>query len=130
MYFLIWRQNKPTYLPTYDHQLVIQDVFPSSWYMKTISTLYICRMTLYCKIQVYLWSSGLVVKALDSALDSQSSDSEFKTTGWLQDQLSLSSFQGWLSEYQELLGTSGGVVKSKLSPRSGYVTLWQLNSIY
>ena len=37
---------------------------------------------------VNLWSNGLVVKALDS----QSGGPVFKTTGWLQDRLSLSSF--------------------------------------
>ena len=37
-----------------------------------------------------LWSNGLVVKALDS----QSRGPMFKTTGWLQGQLSLSSFRG------------------------------------
>ena len=41
-------------------------------------------------IKVNLWSNGLVVKALDS----KSRDPVFKTTGWLQGQLSLSSFQG------------------------------------
>ena len=47
-------------------------------------------------IDVYLppsfivWSNGLVVKALDS----QSRGPVFKTTGWLQGQLSLSSSRG------------------------------------
>ena len=36
------------------------------------------------------WSNGLVVKALDS----QSRGPVFKSTGWLQDRLSLSSFRG------------------------------------
>ena len=38
----------------------------------------------------YLWSYSLVVKALDS----QSRGPVFKTTGWLQGRLSLSSFRG------------------------------------
>ena len=46
--------------------------------------------------------NGLVVKALDS----QSRGSVFKTTGWLQGRLNLSSFRGRQSEYQELLGTN------------------------
>ena len=37
-----------------------------------------------------LWSNGLVVKALDSKFRGP----VFKTTGWLQGQLSLSSFRG------------------------------------
>ena len=44
---------------------------------------------------------GLVVKALDS----QSGDLVFKTTGWLYGQLSLSSFGGRPNEYQEILET-------------------------
>ena len=43
-----------------------------------------------CMNQMFLWSNGLVVKALDS----QSRGSMFKTTGWLQGQLSLSSLGG------------------------------------
>ena len=39
---------------------------------------------------VMLWSNGLVVKALDS----QSKSLVFKTIGWLQGRLSLSSFRG------------------------------------
>ena len=39
---------------------------------------------------VMLWSNGLVVKALDS----QSKGLVFKTIGWLQGRLSLSSFRG------------------------------------
>ena len=39
----------------------------------------------------YLWSNGLVVNPVDS----QSRSTVFKTTGWLQDWLSLSSFWGW-----------------------------------
>ena len=39
---------------------------------------------------VFLWSSGLVVKALDS----QSRDPVLNTTWWLQGRLSLSSFRG------------------------------------
>ena len=38
-----------------------------------------------------LWRNGLVVKALDS----QSRGLVFKSTGWLQVRLSLSSFRGW-----------------------------------
>ena len=45
--------------------------------------------------------SGLVVKVLDS----QSRGPMFKTTGWLQSRLSLSSFQGRSNEYQEFLET-------------------------
>ena len=44
---------------------------------------------------------GLVVKALDF----QSRGPAFKSTRWLQVQLSLSSFQGQSVDYQELLGT-------------------------
>ena len=43
-----------------------------------------------CMNQMFLWSNDLVVKALDS----QSRGSMFKTTGWLQGQLSLSSLGG------------------------------------
>ena len=39
----------------------------------------------------HLWSNGLVVNAVDS----QSRSTVFKTIGWLQDWLSLSSFWGW-----------------------------------
>ena len=55
----------------------------------------------------YIWSNGLVVKALDS----QSRGPLFKTTGWL---------QGPLSLFMELVPESSGnlVVKSKLLPRS------------
>ena len=38
----------------------------------------------------FLWSNGLVVKMMDS----RSRGSVFKTTGWLQGRLSLSSFRG------------------------------------
>ena len=48
-----------------------------------------------------LWSNGLVVKALDS----QSKGQGYKTTGWLQGRLNLSSFRGQSIEYLELLGT-------------------------
>ena len=47
------------------------------------------------------WSNELVVKVLDS----QSRGPRFKTTGWLQGQLSLSSFRGRSNEYLGLLGT-------------------------
>ena len=46
------------------------------------------------------WSNGLVVKALDS----QSKSPRFKTTGWLQGWLSLSSLRGRLNNYQEIPG--------------------------
>ena len=52
----------------------------------------------------FMWtlrSKGLVVKALDS----QSRVPVFKTTGWLQVRLSLSSLRGRSNEYQEYLGT-------------------------
>ena len=49
----------------------------------------------------YVFPVILVIKVLDS----QSRGPGFKTTGWLQGQLSLFSFQAWLSEYQELLWT-------------------------
>ena len=62
---------------------------------------------------------GRLVRALDFV----SSGSGFKTTGWLQGQLILPSFQGRSNEYQDLLGL---VVKSKLSPRSGSVAVRQL----
>ena len=48
-----------------------------------------------------LWSHDLVVKAVDS----KSRGPGLKTTGWLQGQLSLSSFQDKSTECQELLGT-------------------------
>ena len=44
---------------------------------------------------------SLVVKALDS----QSRGFRLKTPGWIQSQLSLSSFRGRSNEYQELMGT-------------------------
>ena len=40
--------------------------------------------------KIHAWQDGLVVKSLDS----QSRGPVFKTTGWLQGRLSLSSFQG------------------------------------
>ena len=49
----------------------------------------------------YSCSSGLVVKSLDS----WSRGPVFKTTGWLQGWLSLSSFRGRQNQYQEYLGT-------------------------
>ena len=49
----------------------------------------------------FLWSNGLVVKVLDS----QSRGPLFKTTGWPQDLLCLSSFWGQSNEYQEFLET-------------------------
>ena len=39
------------------------------------------------------------------ALDSQSSSPGFKTAGWFQGRLILSSFRDRLNEYQELLGS-------------------------
>ena len=45
------------------------------------------------------WSNDLVVKVLHS----QSRGPGFKTTGWLEDQLSLSSFRGRSIEYLELV---------------------------
>ena len=66
---------------------------------------------------------GLVLKALDS----QSSGSKLKTTGWLQYQLSLLSL---LLSIKYVLGTPGDlVVQSKLSRLSGSA-LRQLNSIH
>ena len=53
----------------------------------------------YCDFNLYLVITRLIHK--------------FKTTGWLQGHLSLSSFWDWFNEYQEFL------VKSKLSPHSG-----------
>ena len=44
---------------------------------------------------------SLVVKTMDF----QSRGSLFKTNGWLQGQLNLSSFRGRSNEYQEFLGT-------------------------
>ena len=61
-------------------------------------------------------------------LDFQSRGPGFKTTGWLQGQLSLSSFRGRSAEYQELLGI--GWQKADMSPRCGSVALRQLNSIH
>ena len=58
------------------------------------------------------------------ALDYQPRSPVFKTTGWHQGQLSLSSFRGRSNEYQKLLGTW---VKRKLPPRSGSAALRQLN---
>ena len=48
-----------------------------------------------------LWSNGLVVK------DSQSMGPVFKTTGWLQGRLGLSSFRGRKCEYLNFWGLSG-----------------------
>ena len=48
------------------------------------------------------------------ALDSQSKGPKFKTTRCLQGQLSLSFFQVWSFEYQELLGTEWQKVKCLL----------------
>ena len=48
-------------------------------------------------------------------LDSQSRGPKFKIAGWLKGQLSFSSFQGWLNEYQEWGGVGDWVVKSKIS---------------
>ena len=58
----------------------------------------------YCDYNLYLVITKLIHK--------------FKTTGWLQGHLSLSSFQHWMNDYQEFL------VKSKLSPHSGSVQPW------
>ena len=49
---------------------------------------YTKEATILDKVEVEKWSNGLVVKALDS----QSRGPVFKTTGWLQGRLSLSSF--------------------------------------
>ena len=55
-----------------------------------------------CEIhRILMEMVGLVLKLLDS----QSSAPKFKTTGWFQGRLSLSSFQGQSNEYQEFLGT-------------------------
>ena len=70
-----------------------------------------------------IWSDGLVVKALDF----QSGGPEFKTSGWLQGQLRISSFRSQLNEYQELLETDWS--KIKLSPSSGCAAYRQLNPI-
>ena len=51
--------------------------------------------------ELALWSNGLVVKVLDS----DSRGLRFKSTGLLQDWLSLSSFQGRSNEHQEMLVT-------------------------
>ena len=48
------------------------------------------KLILFVTIDPFLWSNGLVVKALDS----QSRSPMFKTTGWFQGRLSLSSFRG------------------------------------
>ena len=48
---------------------------------------------------------SLVTLAVVKALDPQSRGPMFKTTGWLQGQLNLSSLQSPSVEYQELLGT-------------------------
>ena len=48
------------------------------------------KPTLEPRVACVAWSNGLVVKALDP----QSRSSVFKTTGWLQGRLSLSSFRG------------------------------------
>ena len=64
------------------------------------------------------WTKGAISE------ESRSRGPEFKTTRWPLDQLNLLPFQGWLSEYQQVLET-----KSKLSPYSGFVVLRQLNPI-
>ena len=81
---------------------------------------YCCSYFFY--LFVSKWSSGLVVRALDS----QSRSLVLKTTGWLQGWLSFSSFQGYSNEYQELTSRDL-MVKGKLSPFSGSVSLRQLN---
>ena len=48
-----------------------------------------------------LWSNSLLV----SALDLQSRGSNVKTTGWLQSQFNVLSFQCQSNEYQDLLKT-------------------------
>ena len=53
------------------------------------------------EISFFQWSNGQVVKARDF----QSKDSVFKTTGWLQSRLTLSSFRDRSNKYQEFLGT-------------------------
>ena len=55
---------------------------------------------LFNHLMVILFN-GLVVKVLDS----QSRGPVFKTNGWLQGRLSLSSFLGRWNEYREFLGT-------------------------
>ena len=58
----------------------------------------------YCDFNLYLVTNRLIHK--------------FKSTGWLQGHLSLSSLRDWFNECQEFL------VKSKLSPHSGSVEPW------
>ena len=51
--------------------------------------------------EIEKWENGLVVKTLDY----ESRDPGFKITGWLQGQLSLSSFRGRSIVHQEFLVT-------------------------
>ena len=67
------------------------------------------------------WSNSLVVKMLSSKFRGPG----FKTTGWLQGWLSLSSFEGQSNEYMKKPGDL--VVKSKLCPSSGSAGLRQFN---
>ena len=66
-----------------------RDIFVNS----LLQFLFLQLLQLFC----FSLSNGLVVKVLHS----QSKDPMFKTTGWFQARISLSSFQGQRNEYQE-----------------------------
>ena len=56
--------------------------------------------------QIYDFYKWVILKSkVFKSLDFQSRGHVFKTNGWLQGQISFSSFQGWSNEYQEFLGT-------------------------
>ena len=63
------------------------------------------HMTLYETILFIINSYVDIWSHIGQSLDSQSRGPVFKTTGWPQDRLSLSSFRGRQNEYQEFLGT-------------------------
>ena len=68
------------------------------------------------------WANGLVRES-----HSRSRGLEFKTTAWLLDRLSLSSFRSWSNKYQELLGNQ---CEKVMSARSDSVALRQMNLIH
>ena len=78
-----------------------------------IETDYIRRIFIFI---IILSIYGAMVKALHSIY----SGIVFKTIGWLQDQLRLSSFWCWSNEYQDF---GKLLVKSELPTRSGCVAL-------
>ena len=77
-------------------------------FLYRIILFYIVSFSHFCFLRLffftlYVWSNGLVIKALDS----QSRCPLFKATGWLEGRLSLLSSRGRSNEYQGSLGTCG-----------------------